>query len=42
MEHAGIDGCRHQVIGCCDGVDVTSQMQVKLQKQKHIVAGLEF
>lgn len=30
MEHPGIDGCCHQVIGCGDGMNVTSQMKVEL------------
>lgn len=33
MEHPGIDGCCHQVIGCCDGMNVTSQMEVELKTQ---------
>lgn len=48
VEHAGIDGRRHQVVGCCDGVDVTRQMQVELKKKKkeknkalELKAGLE-
>lgn len=31
MEHPGIDGCCHQVIGCGDGMNVTSQMEVELK-----------
>lgn len=30
MEHARIDGSSHQVVGCCDGVNVTSKMEVEL------------
>lgn len=30
MKHPGINGCCHQVIGCCDGMNVTSQMQIEL------------
>lgn len=31
MEHARLDGRRHQVVGSSDGVDVTGEMEVKLQ-----------
>lgn len=31
VEHPGINSCRHQVVGSCDGVNVTSQMEVKLK-----------
>lgn len=31
VEHPGVDGCSHQVIGCCDGMNVTSQMEVELK-----------
>lgn len=34
MENAGVDGCCHQVIGCCDGVNVPSQMEVELKRTK--------
>lgn len=35
VEHAGVDGCSHQVVGSCDGVNVTSQMEVELQPSKN-------
>lgn len=31
MENTGVDGCCNQVIGCCDGVNVSSQMEVELK-----------
>lgn len=31
MEHAGVDGCSHQVVGGSDGVNVTGEMEVKLK-----------
>lgn len=34
MEHPGINGCCQQVIGCCDGMNVTSQVKVKLKGKK--------
>lgn len=30
MEHPGINGRGNEVIGCSDGVDVTSEVQIKL------------
>ena len=40
MEHPGINGCCHQVIGSCDGMNVTSQMEVKLNgKEEEIGRG---
>lgn len=30
MEHPGIDGRGNEVISCSDGVDVTSEVQIKL------------
>lgn len=32
MEHASINGSSHQVVGSSDGMNVTSEMQVKLNK----------
>lgn len=34
VENTGVDGCRHQVIGRCDGVNVPSQMEVELDEHK--------
>lgn len=31
MEHPGVDGCGQQVIGCGDGMNVTSEMKVELK-----------
>lgn len=31
VEHASVNGCSHQVVGCCDGVNVTGEMEVKLK-----------
>lgn len=33
VEHTGVDGCCHQVIGRCDGVNVPSQMKVELERK---------
>lgn len=33
VENTGVDGCRHQVIGRCDGVNVPSQMKVELERK---------
>lgn len=38
MKHPGVDGRRHQVIGCCDGMNVTRQVEVKLETQKKVKA----
>lgn len=35
MEHPGIDGCSNKVISCGDGVDVTSEVEIKLQKGRN-------
>lgn len=37
VEHASIDGRSHQVVGSCDGVNVTSEMEVKLQRREKII-----
>lgn len=31
VEHAGVYGSRHQVVGSRDGVDVPSEMEVELE-----------
>ena len=41
MEHSGIDGCCHQVVGCCNGMNVTSQMEVELKGKKKKKRGKE-
>lgn len=35
MEHPGIDGCSNKVISCGDGMDVTSEVEIKLQKGRN-------
>lgn len=34
VKHSGIDSCCHQVVGCCDGMNVTSQMEVELNRRR--------
>lgn len=31
VEHAGVDGRSHQIVGGCDGVNVPSEVKVELQ-----------
>lgn len=31
VEHTSVDGCSHQIVGGCDGVNVTSEMKVELK-----------
>lgn len=31
VEHAGVDGRSHQVVGSRDGMDVTGEMEVELE-----------
>lgn len=35
MKHASIDGRSHQVICSSDGVDITSEMQIKLKPKEN-------
>jgi hypothetical protein len=36
VEHARVNGCCQQVVGCADGVDVTGQVQVQLLHGDHL------
>lgn len=42
MEHPGINGSSNEVISCSDGVDVTSKVQIKLQKSRSHISLLTF
>lgn len=42
MEHPGIDGRGNEVISCSDGVNVTSEVQIKLQKSRSHISLLTF
>lgn len=42
MEHPGIDGCGNEVVSCSDGVDVTSEVQIKLGKSRSRINLLTF
>lgn len=38
MEQTGIYGGRHQVVGSCDGVDISSEVEVELKSElNHMV-----
>lgn len=36
VENTGINGSSHQVVGSCDGVNVTGEMKVELKRTKLI------
>lgn len=36
VEHSCVNGSSNQVVGCSDGMDVTSEVKVKLEDIKHI------
>ena len=42
MEYPGINGGSHEVISCSDGVDVTSEVQIKLQQSRRHTSPLTF
>ena len=33
VEHAGVNGCHHQVVGSCDGMDIASEVEVELESE---------
>lgn len=35
VEHTGLDGCRHQVVCSSDGVNVTSEVKIKLPNKQN-------
>ncbi len=36
MENAGIDSCRHQIIGCGYRMDVSCEVEVKLNAKNNV------
>lgn len=37
MEYAGVDGSSHQIVGSRDGVNVTGEMEVELQRTDSLI-----
>jgi len=36
MENAGINSCRHKIIGCSNSVDVSCKVEIKLRETEKV------